>query len=359
METLAPVERENVAWLPRQGQPSRYPVAVSLAFLAAVLLLCFAMDRWHPSISASLSSAGLAPGTPLSMSDLHPTGRPPIEVDSGNFSIAQMPAPARRGASAHAEELVLLLPVSRHGCQRLRDAFGGGCGTGAPSAGRPVDGIEISPARPRQAVSVQFEPRENASMRVTQSTTASQQPIPTAWAVQFDAPRTDVPFDCSLRTVVLVAVPPRRRRVRCEPGQSTFRLAVRSRPSTTPIAFLNEVTRLEASASGTTGGLSVNRGELTIGDDDQAIEGAPARVMIEGNDGASVEAKLESSAGPRVANLSLGSKRASMVTVEGADRVPSWLDRHGDLALLLLGLAGGAVAATVVDHLAKRRGVRP
>jgi len=318
------------------------------------------MDRSHPSISASLTSAGLAPGTPLAISDLtsNPPDRPPVEADIGNFSIAQMPLANNRGESASAEKLVLLLPVSRHECQRLQEALGGGCGTGAASAGRRMEGIEIRPERPRQAISVQFDPQSSASMKVTQSTTSSQQPIPTAWAVQFASAGTDIAFDCSLRTVLLVSFPPQQRRVRCLPGRATFRLPVRSRPATTPIAFLNEVIRLEAKASGTVGNLGIDRGELTVGEDTQALEGVtPTQVRIE-DGGGGVEAKLESSAGPEVASLSLGSETASTVTVDGADRVPSRLDRHGDLALLLLGLAGGAVAATTIDYLAKKRGGR-
>jgi hypothetical protein len=342
--------------------PSPYAWLLAGGGFVIVLLFCFLKSHSHPPINTSLSSAAPAPGMPVTISGLTQTedSEPPFEADVGSFSITQLPSKPIPEAKRKAGKVTLLLPIPSSSCKPLRRVLGGRCEGEAPVPSGEPEGIEVKPLRPSTAMSMQLQPKDGNVVQLTQSTPATEQPIPTAWAVRTDAAETEVTFGCATPMPLLVAVPPHRQRVMCAPGKAVFRLAVQPRRPTAPIIFINDVGRIEANLNGRKARVGVLHGALHVGDNQPALEEGKggAQVEIASDRQSGVDAVLEDSDRSKVASLTFSSKEASTVTVGGVNQIPSWLDRHEGLHYLLLGLAGGALAATLIDYLAKRRGAR-
>lgn len=308
--------------------------------LLVLTLLAVVADHLHPPIGATLDVPETGPGTEIVMREA--VFKKPLVATAGAFGLSLIRPNGAITVPGHDGELLLRLRVAANDCRKLVAKLHGSC-EGRPTPALMPEGLGI--VAPDGALETRLEMTTAPRARLGQNGEEGQTSASHEWSLAENAETTTLTLRCLRRVALTVTDLPATAHPECDPTGPLFELAFVDRKAYAPIlAFAGDRTvgavvdaaRLEA---------MVERGTLSLGDEDRNLRGVePTAVAIEGD--GPVEAHLKFP--PKATSATLvASGKVSSATVDEDDVVPSRLARAGVYQPIVLGTIGSLLVTVL------------
>jgi len=304
-------------------------VTLGLAIVVAYLFLL------REPVSGSVVGHYPAPGLPSEVQGI--SGKSQIELisrdlevqDKGGFPLAE----GRRGGGFDLE-----LSTTASACRRLKKLLGGGCGDTQGSSVPAPESFRVRVVRGTAPLRVEVEGNELRTLQMSQGSRATEQRVPTEWALREDARSTTLAFRCDAEAQIEISISPARTEeasAPCVPYGETYRVHVLHAGPFPAVIFASEVTLFTVEE------MAAQEARLAIQDWKVAVDGSegsfspgPAQVAMH-TEGTGLTFELRSSIDPPVEELTADTAAADSITVAGDERLKSWVERHRTIAILL------------------------
>jgi hypothetical protein len=345
-----PAARRGAVMVRREGERERRQVwtpslegSVLAALLVVALFLigaCLYLQGVRPAVGAALRARRSEAGRPMVMQRIDTgqseKGRAPVPISAMLSALRVTGAPGPHASEpARSAALDLSIDLGRGDCARLVRSLGGRCrGPVRIDAARPTDPAQLELRAPRGPVHLRFSPGPAARFSITQSSLATQQPIPSALTMEMTPTRgASATVSCVHSTPTIVAAGVHRRRVDCVPGQETYETQVVVKPWPRLDLFLNGIVSAEGDIRSEKVEAVLDGARLHLdGDEDGTAEASPSTVELAGSAAHPVGFHLHASGVTASTGIAIRSSAAA-VRVDGDLQNPSEYERLRDYIL--------------------------
>lgn len=255
-----------------------------------------------------------------------------------------------RGESTHPQgRLVELgLPVSPSACLRLLSRLDGTCDRGGTPPSRAARSLTIEwPSGGRVVVAAQESRRLWLRPTPISGATTGYR----ALNLGIDAPITEVSVECTERATFYLVFSGRVEPLRCEYGSARYRVRLAYQPRLAPKIFATGLGWWRFGGSGTEAEAWVDRGLLTVRNDDRDLGATETKVAITADGSREVSAVLDNLDTLDQVSYTVETRSASSIDVDGSQALPSRLSQYENIWLLIVGIVGGVLLAIYLERV--------
>jgi hypothetical protein len=342
----------------RVSEPASRRLALALLLTLIVAPPAVFLGLQRSPVEVALSDIEPKPGAAMVFSGLDTKGAlmggvpAPALAAFGSLELAELEPPTGSRIQT-ATKLLVSVPVRARDCMGLEFRLGGSCHQpdGSHHLSEP---LTIRSPGNRQPLIAELRPKGVRSLELSESSSLSQQSVPTEWAVATGGGQLDVNVRCHPGTGLLLTELPTKARSRCGLGGTTFYLLLASTSDSDLSLFTNELSEFEAH-------LNAERVEATVEGGHLAVSGAtcdfpvpPVPIDFRASPGHLVDLELRQSIETGRNHITLESDRADRIAVAAHDLVQSWPQQHSNLAYFLLGVLAAVLVPAIFDFAIHR-----
>lgn len=304
--------------------------------------ICLLLEGDHPTVVATLQATRPEAGKPMVMEHLvaddggERSTPVPITAEVGVLQITGAPTTHTVG-KANPASVDISIHLRRADCVHLVEDLGGRCSgpVQMKRAGSPSP-AELELTARHEPVHLRLSPGSAKKFSITQSSLATQEPVPSALAFESSHPAgMSATIVCAHRVPIEIALESRPQAVMCSAGQEAYETQITIRTLPRLVLFLNDIATIEVHLRSERVKAVLDGTHLQLdGDVDGKADVSQSTIEVASPTTNLVDVHLDSSSSPGSSGITLRSDAATAV-VDGELRNPSEFEKHKEIVYVV------------------------
>lgn len=343
----------------RVSEPTSRRLALAILLTLVVAPPAVFLGLQRSPAEATLSSIEPTPGAAMVFSGLETQGAltrgssAPVLAAFGSLELADLEPPSGSKLQT-ATKLLVGVPVRARDCADLEARLGGSCHQSGSPRYLAEPPLTIRSPGTKHSLIAELRPKGVRSLELSESTSLSQQSVPTEWTVAAEGGQLDVDVRCRRGTQLLIEELSNKARSRCGSGDATFYLLLAPASGSSLAIFANELSEFEAHLGAERVETTVEGGHLAISGASRDLPVPPVPIDFQASSGHSFDLELRQSVQTGRNHITLESDRATRMDIGGHNLVPSWPQQHSNLVYFLLGVLATVLVSAIFDFAVHR-----